>query len=259
MRENTAWLGACRIELEETPSTNDYVKQNVHTLMHGAVVTANRQTAGKGRLGRAWQSAPGEGLALSVLLMPPTVYHTQLLPLVCALAVKSAIKTLCGAQAGIKWPNDIVLNGKKICGILCEGVLLGQTAYAVCGMGLNLLQKAEDFEREGLAHAASLLTETGGVYSPRQAVDALLPALERYYDRLLAQGFAPLLEEYRRACITLGRDVRVLSGGTECDGRAVGISASGALLVEFSHGSQPPVVREINAGEASVRGLYGYI
>ncbi len=256
MYENnqTGWLGKEHLHFEQISSTNDYLKQNAGALSHGTVVTADYQTAGKGRSGRAWQDNARAGLAFSVLLRPPSVHHTQLLPLVCALAVKSAIYSLYGVNSGIKWPNDIVLNQKKVCGILCEGVLLGQTVYAVCGIGINVLQEKADFTQNGLDHATSLLVETQTRRSVDDVTAAVMIELERYYDRFIAQGIAVLLGEYEAACITLGREVKVIQNGAEREGRAIGLAQNGALLVDFAG-----VVTEINAGEASVRGLYGYV
>lgn len=253
-QKNTAWLGKDHLHFDRLPSTNDYLKQHAKALSHGTVVTADYQTAGKGRVGRTWQDSARKGLAFSVLLRPPSVHHTQLLPLVCALGVKSSLEMLCGVNAQIKWPNDIVLNGKKVCGILCEGVLLGDASYAICGIGLNVLQETQDFASFGLDHATSLLIETGKAYPLKDITAVLMSRLEHYYDRLIAEGFDPLLAQYRQACITLGRDVRVLQNGSEREGRAVGLSPNGALLVDFDG-----TIVEVNAGEASVRGLYGYV
>ncbi len=250
----TGWLGKEHLHFEQLSSTNDYLKQNAAALSHGTVATADFQTAGKGRSGRAWQDNARAGLAFSVLLRPPSVHHTQLLPLVCALAVKSAIYSLYGVNSGIKWPNDIVLNKKKLCGILCEGVLLGQTAYAVCGIGINVMQQEADFHKDGLDHATSLLVETGMRRSVDEVAAAVMIELERYYDRYITQGIAALLSEYEAACVTLGRQVKVIQNGAEREGRAVGLTQNGALLVDFAG-----IVAEINAGEASVRGLYGYV
>ena len=252
--EQPGWLGRAKLHFESLPSTNDYLKQNAATLAHGTVVTADYQTAGKGRSGRAWQDNAKAGLALSVLLRPPSVHHTQLLPLVCALAVKSAVFSLYGVNSGIKWPNDLVLNQNKICGILCEGVLLGQSVYAVCGIGINVLQQKTDFTQDGLDHATSLLVETGIHHSLSEVAAGVMTELERYYDHYIAQGIDALLGEYEAACVTLGREVRVIQNGAKREGRAVGLAQNGALLVDFAGG-----ITEINAGEASVRGLYGYV
>ncbi len=250
----TAWLGKPHLHFEQLSSTNDYLKQHAAALVHGTVVTADCQTAGRGRAGKAWQNNARRGLALSVLLRPPSVHHTQLLPLVCALAVKSTVSVLCGLPAGIKWPNDIVLGGKKVCGILCESVLLGQSVYAVCGIGLNLAQQREEFEADALLHATSLWMETNKEYPIADVTAVLLAELERCYDRFIAEGFDRLLQEYKSTCITLGREVRVMQNGSIRQGRATGLAPNGALLVELDG-----IVTEINAGEASVRGLYGYV
>ncbi|MFA9381637.1 MAG: biotin--[acetyl-CoA-carboxylase] ligase [Acetanaerobacterium sp.] len=251
---HTRWLGRPFAHFEELSSTNDYLKENARALPHGAAVTADHQTAGRGRSGKAWQEGARDGLALSVLLKPPSVHHTQLLPLVCALAVKSALYRLSIPGAGIKWPNDIVVNGKKVCGILCEGVVSGQEAYAVCGMGINVMQDASTFAARALPFATSLYAESGRRYEIDKVAAAVLDALERYYDRLLDAGFDALCDEYMNSCVTIDKEVRVIQNGAVREGRAVGLARSGALLVTLDG-----VLTEINAGEASVRGLYGYV
>ncbi len=256
---STKWLGRPYLCFEELGSTNDYVKENGAGLAHGTAVTARRQTAGKGRLGRQWsdfsEDEMPKSLALSALFKPPSVHHTQGLPFVCALAVSAALSRLAGSNAdiGIKWPNDIVLNGKKVCGILCEGAVRAHP-FAVCGIGMNLTQEAEEFTRLGLPWATSLCAEGFARHEPDEAAALILNALEGYYERLISEGLIPLLREYKTACITLGREVRVIIGGDTREGLAEDMDEAGALLVRTPGG-----LLTVNAGEASVRGLYGYV
>ncbi len=251
-------LGKTFFYFEEVSSTNDYLKENGQGLPHGTAVVALRQFAGKGRTGRKWEDTAEGGaaksLALSVLLKPPTVYHTPMLPLVCGLAVKKALMTAAGAVGSIKWPNDIVINGRKVCGILCEGAVAGEQVFTVCGIGVNLLETRDDFNKVNLPHATSVYAETGRRCEVLQMAAAVLNALEGYYERFILSGFDGLMEDYREACITLGSEVTVLQDGIQQNGTAVDIAPDGALLVNIEG-----KLRAIHAGEASVRGLYGYV
>lgn len=251
-------LGRTFLWFESLSSTNDYLKEHGHSLPHGTAVSALRQLAGRGRTGRRWEDTAQYGetksLALSVLLKPPTVYHTPVLPHVCGLAVKKALEQLSGVSSGIKWPNDIVITRSKVCGILCESVIAGDELYVVCGMGVNLLETKEEFTRLGLEHATSVYQESGKRLDLPETAAAILNALEGYYERLLQGGFDALLDEYRAACVTVGADVRVLQNGTEQTGAAVDIAADGTLLVNIDG-----KLCAIRSGEASVRGLYGYV
>lgn len=255
---HTKSFGRTFLWFESLSSTNDYLKEHGRSLAHGTAAAALRQLAGRGRSGRRWedtaQGKDSKSLALSVLLKPPTVYHTPVLPHVCGLAVKKAIAQLAGTSASIKWPNDIVLNRGKVCGILCESVIEGDELFIVCGMGVNLLETKEEFARLGLEHATSIYQESGKRLSLPETAAAILNALEGYYEALLQGGFEAMLAEYRTACVTIGAEVRVLQNGTEQIGTAVDVAADGTLLVNI--GGKLCAVR---SGEASVRGLYGYV
>lgn len=252
---HTKILGQYHLHLEEVDSTNNYCKTHADHLPHGAVITAARQTAGKGRLGRQWADIPDAGLALSVLLhdMPPQ--KMSLLPLLTGLAVSEGLETLTGLRFPIKWSNDVLTGDKKLCGILCESRLSGSSGFAVIGIGVNLMQSAEDLARYGLVYASSLLLATGRCFSREETAAAILNQLEPVLAQFVVEGFSgELLERYTQRCITLGRTVRILHSGEEQTAFAAAIAPDGALICEVNEKKF-----RVLAGEASVRGLYGYV
>lgn len=239
------------IRLEQTGSTNRYLKEHSSALPDRTVCYTDCQREGRGRLGRGWEVPPHTSLALSLLLFPRGVFRP--LPLVCAVAASRAIEQAAGLPAYIKWPNDIVCSNRKVCGILCESGTQEGRPYAVAGLGINLTQTAQDMDRAGLPHAASLAMLTGKTVPVDDMAARLIAELDNALDTLVGEGLEALLPAYRRACITLGRPVRVL-GQTEWCGRAVDVDAQGNLLVEADG-----VTRAVGSGEVSVRGLYGYV
>jgi BirA family biotin operon repressor/biotin-[acetyl-CoA-carboxylase] ligase len=250
----TESLGRNYIRFDSIGSTNDYLKENADTLPHGTVATAAVQTGGKGRLGKSWQDAPGDCLALSVLLRGFLPSELSLLPLVTGVAVAYALEEACGVTCGLKWSNDVLLGEKKVSGILCESRMAGDGSFAVAGIGINLRQTWEDFSRLGLSYAASLYSVTGKLPEEEKTAVSVLNHLERCLSLYKADGFAALLPRYRALCVNLGRGVRVTLHGAEREGVAIDVAPDGALLCEIDG-----VIHAINAGESSVRGIYGYI
>lgn len=252
---HTRTLGQHWLHLEQVDSTNNYTKTHAQTLPHGAVITASRQTAGKGRLGRQWEESPGAGLAMSVLLhgLPPE--KMPLLPLLTGLAVSEGLEQLTGQHYPIKWSNDVLAGEKKLCGILCESRLRGSSGDAIIGIGVNLTQSTADFAHLGLVYATSLFLATGQHYTREQTAAALLNHLEPLLEEFQTSGFsAPLRDRYAQRCITLDRPVKVILGGIEQTGTAKNIAPDGALICTIE--GKDLLIR---AGEASVRGLYGYV
>ena len=162
---HTAVLGRRAIYLEETDSTNRYLKEAGESLPHGTLCYTGRRTSGRGRLGRDWTAPDGAALAMSVLLRGAADADWSGLPLVCGIAVAAALDRLAGERAGmpfrIKWPNDIICAGRKMCGILCESSQGETGRFAVAGIGVNLTQTEADFRGEGLPHAGSVRMLTG--------------------------------------------------------------------------------------------------
>ncbi len=249
MRQPT-WL-----YLETVDSTNKYLKEHAGELPDFTACYSLNQTAGAGRRGRDWSSQRDTMLALSFLLHGTQLQDMQVLPLLCAMAAVKGLGALTGRAFGIKWPNDVVLEGKKICGILCESRILGEDSFAVCGIGFNLLATEDYYRAENLPHAGSVFSLTGLRLSPEKVREQYLAEFAALFDKYrLAGSFAPLAEEYRASSVNIGRQVRVIWEREEAEGLCTGIAPDGTLLVEID-GEE----RSIRSGEASVRGLYGYI
>ncbi len=247
-------LGRHCIYLDEVDSTNEYLKREGASLPHGTLVLAGCQTAGKGRLGRRWAATDRDALAMSLLLRDFDVQRLSALPLVSGMAVAQGLREMTGGDFGIKWTNDVVAQGKKVCGILCESRLMGSGAFAVCGIGVNLIQNEDYFHQRELPYATSVRLATGVSLSPDKAAAAIMNGLEPLYQSFARAGFASLREEYRRQCVTLGRQVRVTYGGETREGEALDVAEDGNLICRIGGG-----LVKIAAGEASVRGMYGYV
>ena len=251
-------MGSHLVCLDTVDSTSNECKRlAAGGATEGTVVIAHRQTGGRGRSGRSFLSPPGGGLYLSALFRPdaPPMDAVMLTAWV-AVAVCDAVEELCNLRPGIKWSNDIILSGKKLCGILTEMSLEGESGrldYVVAGIGVNLRSGLSGLD-PALSQKAIALEDALGAPPRRDAMAAcLLRSLER-----MRQAFprekAAWLERYRKDCITLGKQVSVLRPGAEPQvGRAVSVDDQFRLLVDFGAGPQP-----VEAGEVSVRGLLGY-
>lgn len=232
--------------LEQVDSTNSWLRRQQAKLSDGDAVYTGDQTAGRGRLGRSWQNRPGQALYYSMFLCRPLA-QPEALPLMASLAAADAAARLCGVRPAVKWPNDLLLAGKKICGILCEGAQgTGQPGWII-GIGLNLTQPQSFFETVQLPHAASLYSAAGACCSAQQAAGVLHEALLARLQVFAAGGFAALAEEYRAACINLGRQVHT----DTLQGTAVAVDDAGRLVVRTDTGEEA-----VFTGEVSVRGIY---
>lgn len=242
---------------ESVGSTNELAKQLARQgAPEGLVVLANEQTAGKGRLGRGWASPPGVGIWMSVVLRPEIPpYETPRLTLAAAVAVAHAIRQVAGVEAGIKWPNDIVHGGRKLCGILTElEAEWERVAFAVVGIGINVNTAPEQFPAELQPAASSLAIAGGRPVRRAPLVQAILTELETQYDRLRGGRFEQVLTDWRRLSVTLGQRVRVLpfaDGELPLAGMAEDVDRDGALLVRLPTGE----LRRVLAGEVSLRPL----
>ena len=231
---------------DELASTNDLAKElAAQGAPEGTLVVAESQTRGRGRLGRQWDSPPGTGLYVSLLLrpeLPPT--EMPQITLTTAVAVARAVRRVTGLTPGIKWPNDLLLDGKKLGGILTEmETESDQIRHLVVGLGLNVNNPA--FPAELAAIATSLALATGRSYSRVRLLQAWLEEFEELYGRFLAQEFAGILDEWRRLAVTLGQRVTVRQGPRTICGRALEVAPDGALLLETDSG----VVVRVTSGE----------
>lgn len=245
----------------ELDSTNDMAKRLAQSgAVDGTTVIADYQTSGRGRMNRSFQSPKGKGIYLSVILRPPL--PPDRLPPVTALAgvaVCRAVERVCGVCPGLKWPNDPVLNGKKICGILTEASLEAETGLLqslVLGIGINVLQEPEDFSPMVRDVATSLLQELERPVSRPLLTAILLEELDKAYAALQKDDLAAYHDAYCQNCVNLGRTVQLLSSGTGTRevAEAVDIDRNFGLVVRQPDGG----LRTVRSGEVSVRGLYGY-
>lgn len=219
---------------------------------HGTCVFSKAQTQGKGRMGRSFSSPSGLGMYLSVVLRP-NCPPAQLMNLTCAVGVAAceAVKQVCGLEPGLKWINDLVVGSQKLGGILCELSIApktGQVDFAIVGIGINCLQRVEDFPPELQSMATSLRLLTGTSISPATLAAAMIDALSR-----MPLPFGNM-DQYRKLCVTLGKPVQVLQADHTYLAEAVSVDDAGALIVKTPDGQQTAV----SSGEVSVRGLYGY-
>ena len=235
-------------------STNLWAKEEgMNGAPCGSVYMADMQTAGRGRRGRTWESPSGENLYFSLLLRPSFAPdRASMLTLVMAMAVAEAVRSY-GAEAYIKWPNDIVLGGKKLCGILTEMHIQNGSYFVVVGVGVNLRKR--DFSSEIAGMATSLEEEQNIAINREELLERILKAFEKFYQEFTLRGDLCLLQDaYNDILINRGNCVKVLDPKGEFTGIARGINAVGELLVEKEDGE----IVTVYAGEVSVRGLYGY-
>ena len=256
--DETAVVGRYLRCFDEIDSTNSYVKRiALEGAPNGTVVLADAQTAGRGRMNRTFQSPKGRGIYLTVLLRPE-LPPERLLPVtaLAGVAVCDAVEALCGVRPGLKWPNDPVLAGRKLCGILTElGTDPAGGLYLALGIGINVLQTEEDFPPE-LRTMAGSLAMAGHPVSREALTAALITALDRLYGALGQENLADWLAAYRRDCVNLGKTVQLIRpDGSRQMAEAIGIDDWFGLTVRYPDGRE----ETIRSGEVSVRGLYGYV
>ena len=211
----------------------------------GTVVVADRQTAGRGRLGRTWESAPGVGLWFSLILRPNIApRNAAWLTLFAAVSVVRLLRENTDIQALIKWPNDVLIDGKKVCGILTELVAeQDRIEYAVVGIGLNVNQTRRDFGPVVRDTATSVRKVAGRTFNRTTLLCRLIELLEEDYYLMLEQGFEVIRRMWTDQSATMGQNVQCEWDGTVVVGKAMGLSDEGALLVRQTDGTVVPVVR----------------
>ena len=259
---------------EQVDSTNTQAKRLIKEVpagnsLHGAVILAEEQLSGRGRLGRDWSSPKNGGIWMSFILNPDLSLSTcTMLTLVAALAVNEGIRCISGLNSLIKWPNDIVINGKKVCGILTEsmtGKVLPPDAdrskepdatkiSIILGIGVNANRR--EFAGELYTKATSLSLESERDINRSRLIAEICNRLESYYDEFVLQGdLSTLKAEYEKYLVNKGKEVLISKEGEEYQGIALGINQQGALLVKTK---QRGIV-EVVSGEVSVRGVLGYV
>ena len=252
---HTKWAGKTVHFARETDSTNLWIKRLAKEgAPEGTLALAEFQSAGRGRLGRSWEVPEGTSVMMSILLRPKfEPQYAPTLTLVMGMAVAKAVKNL-GFDVSIKWPNDVVVSHKKICGILTEmGVRDGKIDYAVIGVGINV--NIKEFPEEMADKATSLYLESGKEFDRSQIPGLVMEAFEKYYEKFAATcDLSGLKEEYESILANYNQPVRVLAK-EPYEGVARGITDGGELLVEKTDGT----IATVSAGEVSVRGLYSYV
>lgn len=235
--------------LNMTDSTNEEAKRH-SDMPDGTLFVSEIQTGGKGRLGRNWASERGVGVWMSLLLKPNLLpQEISQITLIAGIAVCKAL----GNNFMIKWPNDIVAETKKVCGILTEmSAEMERVNYVICGIGINV--NNEKFDEELLSKATSMYLYTGKKQNRAKIAAAVMNEFEPLYKIFLKSGFEGVRDIYKEHCITLEREVQVIYKNKTVVGKAVDISADGGLEVETDQGRIT-----VTSGEVSVRGVYGYI
>ena len=242
----TCFIGQRVIYYPSLTSTMDVAKREAQQgAAEGTIIIADEQTAGKGRMKRLWLSPRGS-IALSVILYPDVAYLPSLVML-ASLATVHSIEAVTGLEAQVKWPNDVLIRGKKVCGILVESELRRDIVnYAIVGIGVNVNLRLADFP-EILPIATSLSDELGREVSRLELIRWLLVEMERLYLALPAGG--SIYEEWRDKLVTLGRRVSVNWGITSYEGIAESVASDGSLLLRHSDGS----LTKIMAGDITLR------
>jgi BirA family transcriptional regulator, biotin operon repressor / biotin---[acetyl-CoA-carboxylase] ligase len=246
----TRVLGRSLLCLEKTTSTNDVILELARQgALEGTTVTADIQTQGRGRQGRKWTQTQGKGLAFSLLLRPKL--HSDELPEITLAAAVAVAKTVESfrLKPQIKWPNDLLLGGRKVCGILTEmGTKKDKMASVVLGIGVNLNQTTQDFPRELRGIATSFYRFSGRKVDRARFLQVLLGHLEETYHWVGERRFSKVLAEWRKRAVTLGRQVKVTQAHHVFYGQVMDIDEKGALLVRKDSG----IVERVTSGDVEV-------
>lgn len=248
----TKWVGRNIRYCESINSTNELAKKAANEgCADGLVAIAEEQVSGKGRLSRGWFSPYGHGVWVSVVLKPPFLpQEAPKCTLMAAIAVVKAVNKYKGVKASIKWPNDILLNGKKMVGILTEmNAEFGKVNYIVIGTGINVNVPREMIPEELQDLAISV---ADAAKEPVRRIDILadyLKNLEDLYETVLKEGFGPIFAEWRKYNNTLGQEVKVISLGDTYYGKAIDIDPEGLLVVQKKDGT----IEKVIAGDVSIR------
>lgn len=254
---HTDWVAKEVLYFDTIDSTNTKAQELAEKgYPSGTLVVADKQESGKGRRGRSWVSPSGTGIFMTLMIKPDiNPNNASMLTLVAALAVAKAITSVTGEEAMIKWPNDIVVNGKKVCGILTEmNAQFDYINHIVVGIGINVHN--ESFPEEISQMASSLMIEAGGKRFHRaQIIAETMSYFEQYYDTFLkTQDLLALVREYDELLVNRNKSVRVLDPKEPFDGKAMGITPKGELIVDTWESR-----KLVSSGEVSVRGIYGYV
>lgn len=254
---NSQWLGKDLRFYDTIDSTNLEVRRLAEAgAEHGLTVIAEEQVSGKGRRGRSWLGKAGTGIWMSFLLKPEiALENSSMLTLITALAVAKAINEVTNVSCGIKWPNDLIVNGKKVCGILTElSAQMDELNYIVVGLGINV--NMEEFPDDLKDKATSLQIETGKRIYRAPLAAKVLEYFEKYYEQFIqTEDLSTFKDEYNHLLVHMNQKIRVIRGSKETIYTSHGINERGELLAETASGK----IESILSGEVSVRGILGYV
>ena len=254
---DTEWAGREVYYFDQIDSTNTRAKQlGEKGAPHGTLVIAEEQSAGRGRRGRAWKSPGGSSIYMSMLLrpeIPPT--KAPMLTLVMGVSTAEGLREYTGLDIQIKWPNDIILKGKKLAGILTEmSTEIDCVNYIVIGTGINV--NVTRLPKELAEKATSLRMETGQIMRRSEIIASIMKRFEKNYGLFMENGdLRPLQKKYNNLLLTREKEVRIISGKEAYLAYALGINENGELMVRESDGT----MKAISGGEISVRGICGYV
>ncbi|NLC71932.1 MAG: biotin--[acetyl-CoA-carboxylase] ligase [Desulfuromonadaceae bacterium] len=232
-------IGCSVVYLESTDSTNLQARRLAEQgAPEGTVVIADEQSGGRGRMGRNWVSPPGVNLYLSVVLRPRLApQQAPQITLLSSLAVAEAVECCCGLIAGVKWPNDVLLGGKKVAGLLGEiAATMSGVDFIILGIGLNVNMRIDQLPERPLYPASSVAIEKGETVPRVPLAKRLLRLLDLHYGIFLEEGFDPIRRRWQERCAMLGRRVEIDGGGGLLSGEAFGIDGEGALLLRLQGG-----------------------
>ncbi|MDI3481889.1 MAG: BirA family transcriptional regulator [Tepidanaerobacteraceae bacterium] len=251
-KADLSFLGNRIYYFSSIDSTNTQAKKLAQQgAPHGTLVIADEQTGGKGRMGRSWLSPAGEGIWVSVILKPRFMpFDAPKLTILTAVAVVEAIRRETCIPAEIKWPNDILVEGKKVCGILTEmSAELDALNFVVIGIGINV--NSDFFPEEIRDKAISLKMALGETVKRLDIMSCFLERLEYHYNASISQGFESVFEKWRKLCCNLGKPVEIVAGSKVITGIALNIDAQGALMIKKDNGE----IEKVLSGDVSLRKL----
>ncbi len=253
----TEYIGKEIIHFNSIGSTNTEAKKIAYDKKEGTIIVGEEQISGKGRMGRSWVSTKGKGIWMSIILKPEiSPVKVPQITQIAAAAVAKALEDL-DVDVNIKWPNDIIINGKKICGILTEmSAEINMVNYAVLGIGMNVNNKENDFLGELKNKASSLFIEGKKEYSRKDIFVGIINHFEVFYDEYVKkENIEEVLEICRTKSCVLGREIRMIEKGKEILADAIEIDENGELIVKLKDGN----IKSIMSGEISIRAKDGYI
>jgi BirA family biotin operon repressor/biotin-[acetyl-CoA-carboxylase] ligase len=249
LAKNSKIIGKEILYFESINSTNSLALKLIETgIKDGTVIIANEQLAGRGRFERRWISPAKKNLYMSIILMPElSPKNLSFLSLMTPIPCVSAIRELTHLDVSIKWPNDLIIEGKKLGGILIETKIVKGEVYAVLGIGINVNFERQEMPEEIKDFATSIMEEMGTAYSRAQIALEILKDLDKWYDILLNKDFEKIKKEWLKHTSTIGRFIKVKSGNFTYTGLAVGIDEEGMILLDTGDS-----IKKISSGDVTI-------